>query len=113
MAAALNWRDHVLERDVRLDAAGLFLMIGADPSTTWLHEAGVELDAMTRLGGRSVINGTPGSGPVHRWAVIPFPPIVLGEGLFPVPAGFRDNRRDVGTSRADSAVTLARVIEPG
>jgi hypothetical protein len=24
---------------------GLFLMIGADPSTTWLHEAGVELDA--------------------------------------------------------------------
>ena len=42
--SALNWRDHVLERDVRLDAAGLFLMIGADPSTTWLHEAGVELD---------------------------------------------------------------------
>ena len=28
-----------------LGAAGLFLMIGADPSTTWLHEAGVELDA--------------------------------------------------------------------
>src|SRR6478672_9850326 len=26
--SALNWRDHVLERDVRLDAAGLFLMIG-------------------------------------------------------------------------------------
>src|SRR6476646_4829010 len=24
--SALNWRDHVLERDVRLDAAGLFLM---------------------------------------------------------------------------------------
>ena len=43
--SALNWRDHVLERDVRLDAAGLFLMIGADPSTTWLHDVGVELDA--------------------------------------------------------------------
>jgi thioredoxin reductase (NADPH) len=43
--SALNWRDHVLGRDVRLDAAGLFLMIGADPSTTWLHEVGVELDA--------------------------------------------------------------------
>src|SRR5690348_6126877 len=36
--SALTWRDHVRERDVRLDAAGLFLMIGADPSTTWLHE---------------------------------------------------------------------------
>jgi thioredoxin reductase (NADPH) len=43
--SALTWRDHVLSRDVRLDAAGLFLMIGADPCTTWLHEAGVELDA--------------------------------------------------------------------
>jgi thioredoxin reductase (NADPH) len=43
--SALNWRDNVLDRDVRLDAAGLFLMIGADPSTTWLHEVGVELDA--------------------------------------------------------------------
>ena len=29
--SALNWRDHVLERDVQLDASGLFLMIGADP----------------------------------------------------------------------------------
>jgi thioredoxin reductase (NADPH) len=43
--SALTWRDHVLSRDVRLDAAGLFLMIGADPCTTWLHEAGIELDA--------------------------------------------------------------------
>jgi thioredoxin reductase (NADPH) len=30
---------------VRLDAAALFLMIGADPCTTWLHDVGVELDA--------------------------------------------------------------------
>ena len=43
--SALNWRDHVHDRDIRLDAAGLFLMIGADPGTTWLHEVGVELDA--------------------------------------------------------------------
>jgi len=43
--SAVGWRDHVLDRDVRLDANGLFLMIGADPCTTWLHEAGVELDA--------------------------------------------------------------------
>jgi thioredoxin reductase (NADPH) len=43
--SALTWRDCLLSREVRLDAAGLFLMIGADPCTTWLHEAGVELDA--------------------------------------------------------------------
>jgi thioredoxin reductase (NADPH) len=43
--SALTWRDHGLERDVRLDASALFLMIGADPCTTWLHELGVELDA--------------------------------------------------------------------
>jgi thioredoxin reductase (NADPH) len=43
--SALTWRDHVLDRDVRLDAAALFLMIGADPCTTWLHDVGVELDA--------------------------------------------------------------------
>jgi thioredoxin reductase (NADPH) len=43
--SALTWRDHVLDRDVRLDAAALFLMIGADPGTTWLHDVGVELDA--------------------------------------------------------------------
>jgi thioredoxin reductase (NADPH) len=43
--SAVTWRDHVLERDVRLDASGLFLMIGADPCTTWLDEVGVEVDA--------------------------------------------------------------------
>ena len=42
--SSLTWRDHALERDVQLDAAGLFLMIGAAPGTTWLHEVGVELD---------------------------------------------------------------------
>jgi thioredoxin reductase (NADPH) len=43
--SALTWRDHALDRDVRLDAAALFLMIGADPCTTWLSDVGVELDA--------------------------------------------------------------------
>ena len=43
--SALTWRDHILDRDVRLDVAALFLMIGADPCTTWLQDAGVELDA--------------------------------------------------------------------
>jgi thioredoxin reductase (NADPH) len=42
--SGLSWRDDAHERDVRVDAAGLFLMIGADPCTTWLHDAGVELD---------------------------------------------------------------------
>ena len=35
----LTWRDHA-RADVRLDAAALFLMIGAEPCTTWLHERG-------------------------------------------------------------------------
>ena len=43
--SALTWRDHLRERDVRLDAPALFLMIGADPCTTWLHDIGVGLDA--------------------------------------------------------------------
>ncbi len=42
--SAVTWRDHALDRETRLDAAALFLMIGADPCTTWLHDVGVELD---------------------------------------------------------------------
>ena len=42
---ALTWRDHTLDRDVHLDAAALFLLIGAEPCTTALPDAGVELDA--------------------------------------------------------------------
>jgi thioredoxin reductase (NADPH) len=41
---AVGWRDEVAGRDVQLDAAGLFLMIGAEPRTRWLHDSGVELD---------------------------------------------------------------------
>ena len=41
----LTWRDHALDRDVDLDAAALFLLIGAEPCTTALPDAGVELDA--------------------------------------------------------------------
>jgi thioredoxin reductase (NADPH) len=43
--STLTWCDHILERDVRLDAAALFLMIGADPYTRWLNDVDVELDA--------------------------------------------------------------------
>jgi thioredoxin reductase (NADPH) len=42
--AHLTWREGDGQRDVHLAAGGLFLMIGALPSTTWLHEVGVELD---------------------------------------------------------------------
>jgi thioredoxin reductase (NADPH) len=41
----ITWRDEHRGEDVRLDAGGLFLMIGAVPRTAWLRDAGVELDA--------------------------------------------------------------------
>jgi thioredoxin reductase (NADPH) len=40
----VTWRDEHRQQDVRLEAAGVFLMIGAVPRTAWLHDAGVELD---------------------------------------------------------------------
>jgi thioredoxin reductase (NADPH) len=40
----LIWRDEQRGQDVRLQAGGLFLMIGAVPRTAWLRDAGVELD---------------------------------------------------------------------
>jgi thioredoxin reductase (NADPH) len=40
----LTWRDDQQGEDVRLEAGGLFLMIGAVPRTAWLRDAGVELD---------------------------------------------------------------------
>jgi thioredoxin reductase (NADPH) len=71
--SALSWRDHVLEQDVRLDAAGLFLMIGADPRTTWLHEVGVELDAkgfvVTRDGFVTSVPGVFAVGDVRAGSV--------------------------------------------
>jgi thioredoxin reductase (NADPH) len=70
---ALTWRDHTLGRDVRLDAAGLFLMIGADPCTEWLHAAGVELDAkgfvITRDGFATTVPGLFAVGDVRAGSV--------------------------------------------
>jgi thioredoxin reductase (NADPH) len=43
--SAVTWRHSARGRDVRLDAAAVFVMIGADPCTTWLDDVGVELDA--------------------------------------------------------------------
>ena len=49
----VTWRDHHHDRDVHLDAAAVFLLIGAQPCTTALLDAGVELDdegfVITRL----------------------------------------------------------------
>src|SRR5918996_2090394 len=71
--SALTWRDHVLDQDVRLDAAALFLMIGADPCTTWLHEVGVELDAkgfvVTRDGFATSVPGLFAVGDVRAGSV--------------------------------------------
>ena len=71
--SALTWRDHALGRDVRLDAAALFVMIGADPCTTWLHEVGAELDAkgfvITRDGFATSVPGLFAVGDVRAGSV--------------------------------------------
>jgi thioredoxin reductase (NADPH) len=71
--SALEWRDNALDREVRLEAAGLFLMIGAEPRTTWLHEAGVELDAkgfvVTRDGFATSVPGVFAVGDVRAGSV--------------------------------------------
>lgn len=70
---AVTWRDHAQEAVVRLDAAGLFLMIGADPRTNWLHEAGVELDAkgfvVTREGFNASLPGLFAVGDVRAGSI--------------------------------------------
>jgi thioredoxin reductase (NADPH) len=40
----VTWRDERGHQEVELAAGGLFLMIGALPRTTWLHDVGVGLD---------------------------------------------------------------------
>ncbi|MEU0563686.1 FAD-dependent oxidoreductase [Dactylosporangium sp. NPDC006015] len=40
----LTWRDGATGREVEVAAGGLFLMIGAQPRSAWLHDVGVELD---------------------------------------------------------------------
>ncbi|MFI7586711.1 FAD-dependent oxidoreductase [Spongisporangium articulatum] len=41
---AVTWHDRARGQDVTIDAAALFLMIGAEPGTTWLQGSGVDLD---------------------------------------------------------------------
>jgi len=69
----LAWRDGVRDAVVRLDASGLFLMIGADPRTTWLHGTGVELDGkgfvVTREGFNASLPGLFAVGDVRAGSV--------------------------------------------
>ncbi len=71
--SSVTWHDHARAEDVRLDAAGLFLMIGADPCTPWLHSAGVELDAkgfvVTRDGFSTSMPGVFAVGDVRAGSV--------------------------------------------
>jgi thioredoxin reductase (NADPH) len=71
--STLTWRDHAAEQDVTLDAAGLFLMIGAEPGTTWLREVGVELDSkgfvVTRDGFATSVPGVFAVGDVRAGSV--------------------------------------------
>jgi len=69
----VTWRDHAQEATVRLDAAGLFLMIGADPRANWLHGSGVELDGkgfvVTREGFKASVPGLFAVGDVRAGSV--------------------------------------------
>jgi thioredoxin reductase (NADPH) len=70
---AVTWRDDAVDREVRLDAAALFLMIGADPCTTWLHDVGVDLDdkgfVLTREGYATSVPGLFAVGDVRAGSV--------------------------------------------
>ncbi|MET0769264.1 MAG: FAD-dependent oxidoreductase [Solirubrobacteraceae bacterium] len=69
----LAWRDEHRQRDVRMEAGGLFLMIGAVPRTAWLHDAGVELDpkgfVTTREGYATSVPGLFAVGDVRAGSV--------------------------------------------
>jgi thioredoxin reductase (NADPH) len=70
---AVTWRDHALDRDVLLDAAALYLMIGAEPCTTALPGVGVELDekgfVVTREGFETSVPGLFAVGDVRAGSV--------------------------------------------
>jgi thioredoxin reductase (NADPH) len=70
---AFTWRDERRQRVVRQEVGGLFLMIGAVPRTTWLHDVGVELDSrgfvMTRGTFATSIDGLFAVGDVRAGSV--------------------------------------------
>jgi thioredoxin reductase (NADPH) len=70
---AVTWHDRTLDRDVHLDAAALFLLIGAEPCTTALPDAGVELDdkgfVVTRDGFTTSVPGLFAVGDVRAGSV--------------------------------------------
>ncbi|GLY83103.1 FAD-dependent oxidoreductase [Actinoallomurus iriomotensis] len=69
----LTWRDGRSGQDVRIEAGGVFLMIGAVPRTTWLHDVGVELDdkgfVMTRGAFATSVEGLFAVGDVRAGSV--------------------------------------------
>ncbi|MFC4044386.1 FAD-dependent oxidoreductase [Dactylosporangium siamense] len=69
----VTWRDHAQDRDVHLDAAAVFILIGAEPCTTALPDAGVELDdkgfVMTRDGYATSVPGLFAVGDVRADSV--------------------------------------------
>ena len=69
----LTWRDQRRQQDVRLEAGGLFVMIGAVPRTAWLHDVGVELDdqgfVLTRDGFGTSVAGLFAVGDVRSGSV--------------------------------------------
>ena len=69
----MTWRDHTLGRDVELEAAAVFLMIGADPHTGWLHDVGADLDdkgfVVTQDGFATTVPGVFAVGDVRSGSV--------------------------------------------
>ena len=69
----VTWRDHTLGRDVELEAAAVFLMIGADPHTGWLHDVGADLDdkgfVVTQDGFATTVPGVFAVGDVRSGSV--------------------------------------------
>ena len=70
---AVTWRDGHAGEDLRIDAAALFLMIGAEPRTSWLAGVGAELDengfVVTRDGFATAMPGLFAVGDVRAGSV--------------------------------------------
>ncbi len=95
---SVTWLDRESGTQVSVDAAGLFLMIGAVPHTEWLRDSGVQLDAkgfvMTRDGFTTALPGVFAVGDVRAGSVKRVASAV-GEGSVVVPAVHSHLARDL------------------